>query len=73
MELSPITKINNLLQAYPFLLNFFIGKSPHFKNLKNPVMRKTIGKVATLRPSGARLKQGRKKSDMPGSNPNPKT
>ena len=53
MELSPKTKLNDLLEAYPFLLDFLIDKSPHFSNLKNPVMRKTIGKVATLRRAAA--------------------
>jgi DUF438 domain-containing protein len=49
MEISPNTKIDDLLKAYPFLLDFFIEKSPKYKNLKNPIMRKTIGKVATLK------------------------
>jgi DUF438 domain-containing protein len=48
MDLSARTKIDDLLSAYPFLLEFFVSKSPKFKNLKNPIMRKTIGKVATL-------------------------
>lgn len=48
MELSPKTKIDDLLTAYPFLVEFLAEKSPKFKNLKNPIMRKTIGKVATL-------------------------
>ena len=48
MEISEKTKIDDLLNRYPFLLDFFISKSSHFKNLKNPIMRKTVGKVATL-------------------------
>jgi uncharacterized protein len=48
MEISEKTKIDDLLNQYPFLMDFFISKSSHFKNLKNPIMRKTIGKVATL-------------------------
>jgi Domain of unknown function (DUF1858) len=48
MEISEKTKIDDLLNRYPFLLDFFIRKSSHFKNLKNPIMRKTLGKVATL-------------------------
>lgn len=48
MNLNGKIKIEKLLSQFPFLVDFFIGKSPHFKNLKNPVMRKTIGKVATL-------------------------
>ncbi len=48
MKIREKTKIDDLLNTYPFLLDFFISKSPHFEKLKNPVMRKTMGKVATL-------------------------
>jgi len=48
MNLSAKTKIDDLLKEYPFLLEFFVNKSPKFSHLKNPIMRKTIGKVATL-------------------------
>ncbi len=48
MELSPKTKIDDLLSSYPFLLEFFLGKSPKFKLLQSAFSRKTIGKVATL-------------------------
>ncbi len=49
MELSDKTKIDGLLKQYPFLLDFLITLSPKFENLKNPIMRKTVGKVATLK------------------------
>ena len=48
MEISANTKINDLLKEYPFLENFLVALSPKFKSLKSPIMRKTIGKVATL-------------------------
>jgi len=48
MDLSPKTKIDDLLREYPFLMDYFIGRSPKFKHLENPIMRKTVGKVATL-------------------------
>jgi DUF438 domain-containing protein len=48
MELSDKTKIDDLLQQYPYLLDFLIKLSPMFGNLKNPEMRKTLGKTATL-------------------------
>ena len=48
MEINAKTKINNLLKQYPFLEDFLITLSPKFKGLKNPIMRKTMGKVATL-------------------------
>ena len=53
MELKTNTKIDELLKQYPFLLDFLITLSPMFKNLKNPVMRKTMGKVATLKKAAA--------------------
>ncbi|MFA5801476.1 MAG: DUF438 domain-containing protein [Thermoleophilia bacterium] len=48
MDLSPKTKIDDLLSRYPFLLEFLIELSPKYKLLQNRVTRKTIGKVATL-------------------------
>lgn len=48
MELSSKTKIEELLQDYPFLMDFFLNRSPKFKLLQSTVMRKTVGKVATL-------------------------
>ena len=48
MELSPKTKIDELLKDYPFLVEFFVNRSPKFKMLQSTVMRKTVGKVAPL-------------------------
>jgi len=48
MELSGKTKIDDLLKGYPFLMEFFINRSPKFKMLQSTVMRKTVGKVAPL-------------------------
>ena len=48
MQISANTKIDNLLKEYPFLEDFLIRLSPKFKGLRSPIMRKTIGKVATL-------------------------
>jgi DUF438 domain-containing protein len=48
MELSPKTKVATLLDAYPFLLDFLPTLNAKFSLLKNPVMRKTVGNVATL-------------------------
>jgi hypothetical protein len=48
MEISATTKIDDLLKEYPFLEDFLVRLSPKFKGLKNPIMRKTLGKVATL-------------------------
>jgi len=48
MELSSKTKIAELLSKYPFLKEFLIKLDPQFKALDNPVMMKTLGRVATL-------------------------
>jgi len=48
MELSPKTKVNDLLSRYPFLKDFLIGLNPEFKMLDNPFMRKTVGRIASL-------------------------
>ncbi|MEW6114069.1 MAG: DUF438 domain-containing protein, partial [Thermodesulfobacteriota bacterium] len=48
MEITAKTKIDDLLTQYPFVLEYLLGKSPEFRHLKNPIMRKTMGKIATL-------------------------
>lgn len=48
MQLSHKTKLNDLLKKYPFLVDYLVGISPEFQKLKNPVFRKTMGKLATL-------------------------
>lgn len=46
--ISPKTKVGELLQAYPELEPLLISLSPMFEKLKNPVLRRTVAKVATL-------------------------
>jgi uncharacterized protein len=48
MDLSPKTKVNDLLNRYPFLKDFLIKLNPEFKMLDNPIMRKTVGRLASL-------------------------
>ena len=48
MELNANSKIDDLLKEYPFLMEFLIARSPKFKLLESSVMRKTVGKVATV-------------------------
>lgn len=48
MKLSPETKINELLNNYPFLKEFLIKLDPQFEALEKPLLRKTLGRVATL-------------------------
>lgn len=46
--ITPKTKVAELLDAYPQLEDALIEIAPTFKKLKNPVMRRTIARVATL-------------------------
>lgn len=48
MELTAKTRISSLLASYPFLKEFMINLNPNFKALDNPVMMKTLGRLATL-------------------------
>lgn len=48
MEISGKSKLHDLIEEYPFLLEFLINRSPKFKMLKSSVMRNTVGKVAPL-------------------------
>ncbi|MCK4751215.1 MAG: DUF1858 domain-containing protein [Bacteroidales bacterium] len=46
--ITPKTRIGELIETYPELEPVLMNLAPAFKKLKNPVLRKTIGKVATL-------------------------
>ena len=48
MKLAPSDKLAPLLETYPSLVDFLAGYSPKFEKLKNPLLRKTVGKLATL-------------------------
>jgi len=47
-EITPKTKINDLLNAYPQLEAFLMQLNPKYKKLKNPILRRTVAKIATL-------------------------
>lgn len=46
--ITPKTKILDLIEAYPQLEDVLIEATPQFQKLKNPVLRKTIGKITSL-------------------------
>lgn len=46
--ITPKTKIYDLLEAYPQLEDVLISLAPEFKKLKNPVLRRTIARVASV-------------------------
>lgn len=48
-NITPETRVGKLLEDFPELEDTLIRMSPSFKKLRNPVLRKTVGKVATLR------------------------
>ncbi len=49
IEITPSTKVNDLLDAYPELEETLIGIAPPFKKLKNPMIRKSVARVATIK------------------------
>ncbi len=51
--ITPKTNIYDLLEAYPQLEDVLIESAPQFKKLKNPVLRNTIAKIATLNQAAA--------------------
>ena len=48
LAITPKTRVGELLETYPALEPVLIELAPAFRKLKNPVLRKTVGKVATL-------------------------
>jgi hypothetical protein len=48
MEITPQSKLLDVLEAYPALESQIVEIAPPFKNLKNPVLRRTVGKIATI-------------------------
>lgn len=48
MLITPNTRVGELLDAYPQLENVLFELSPSFSKLKNPILRKTVARVATL-------------------------
>ncbi len=49
IAITPETKVGALLKAYPQLEPVLIDMAPEFRQLKNPILRKTVARVATLR------------------------
>jgi len=46
--ISPKTKVLELIEAYPQLEEVLIGFVPAFEKLKNPILRKTVARIASL-------------------------
>jgi hypothetical protein len=49
IDITPSVKVHDLLEAYPELEDVLIGIAPPFKKLKNPILRRSVAKVATIK------------------------
>lgn len=49
IDINAQTKVGELLDTYPELEETLLQLSPSFAKLKNPILRKTIGRIASLR------------------------
>lgn len=47
--ITPETRVGELLEAYPFLEAKLVELSPAFRKLRNPVLKRTVARVTTLR------------------------
>ena len=48
LEITPLTRIGELLETYPELEQVLIECAPAFEKLRNPILRRTVAKVATV-------------------------
>ncbi len=53
LEITPLTRIGALLEAYPELEQVLIDRSPAFGKLRNPVLRRTVARIATVENAAA--------------------
>ncbi|HCT70486.1 hypothetical protein SDC9_35062 [bioreactor metagenome] len=51
--ITPKTKVLQAIEAYPQLEDILISYVPAFEKLKNPVLRRTVAKIATLQQAAA--------------------
>ncbi len=49
LNIDTNTNINKLLSEYPKLEEYLMTLSPKYKKLKNPILRKTVANIATLK------------------------
>ena len=48
IPITPATKVAELLESWPELEEALIAQAPAFRRLRNPVLRRTVARVATL-------------------------
>jgi len=51
--ITPKTKVFQLIETFPQLEKVLIGYVPAFEKLKNPLLRRTVAKIATLQQAAA--------------------
>lgn len=49
LDINPQTKVGEMLDAYPLLEEVLLELSPTFVKLKNPILRKTVARVVSLK------------------------
>jgi len=49
MDINPSVTVHDLLETFPELEDKLIALAPPFKKLKNPFLRKSVAKVATIK------------------------
>jgi Domain of unknown function (DUF1858) len=53
LAITPRTKVAELIDAYPQLEQVLIDYVPPFEKLRNPVLRRTVGRITTLQQAAA--------------------
>jgi hypothetical protein len=53
LSITPATKVAELLEHYPELETVLIGLAPPFEKLRNPILRRTVARVASLEQASA--------------------
>jgi uncharacterized protein (DUF2249 family) len=48
MKITKDDRIANIIKKYPGLIDVLVNYNPHFKLLKNPILRRTVAKLATV-------------------------
>ncbi len=49
LDITPSVTVHEMLETYPHLEDVLIGIAPPFKKLKNPLLRRSVAKVATIK------------------------
>ncbi len=49
LDITPSVTVHQMLEAYPELEEVLIGIAPPFKKLRNPILRRSVAKVATIK------------------------